>query len=63
MLILVEESLSDEKRSAQAEVSGFYEVHGIILCETFFPVIFYTIIIIIHDNVLSCTLTYARKQG
>jgi hypothetical protein len=48
MLILVEESMSDEKRSAQAEMSGFCDVHGVILCETFFSVVFYTVII--HDS-------------
>ena len=43
MLILVEESMADEKRSAQAEVSGFCNVHEIILCGTFFSIIFYTV--------------------
>ena len=35
--------MSNEKRSAQAEVSGFYDVHGIIMCGTFFPIMFYTV--------------------
>lgn len=61
MLILVEESMSDEKRRAQTEVPSFCDVHGIILCETFSSIIFYTVII--HDSVLSYILTYARKQG
>ena len=43
MLILVEESMSNEKRSAEAEVSGFCDVHGIIMCGTFFSIIFYTV--------------------
>jgi len=43
MLILVEESMSNEKRSAEAEVSGFCDVHGVIMCGTFFSIIFYTV--------------------